>query len=138
MNKRKTVFNRKLGYTALMCAIYAPALVIAQEQEDEPGRGIEEVIVTAERREASVQDTSISITALTGENLEDFGIRNQEDLQNFIPATTIQPYDATVRGVGRNFRALGGDPGISTYMNGIYSEDPVSYTHLTLPTKRIV
>ena len=25
-------------------------------------------------------------------------------MQNFIPATTIQPYDATVRGVGRNFR----------------------------------
>ena len=59
------------------------------------GRKIEEVIVTAEKREASIQDTSISITAFTGEFMEDFGIRNQEDLQNFIPATTIQPYDAT-------------------------------------------
>jgi iron complex outermembrane receptor protein len=40
-----------------------------------------------------------------------------------IPATTIQPYDAAIRGVGRNFRNLGGDPGVATYMNGIYSED---------------
>ncbi|MEE2608686.1 MAG: hypothetical protein VX928_08020, partial [Pseudomonadota bacterium] len=112
MNKRTGAFKRRISYTAIICAIYAPSLVIAQEdEEDGPGRAIEEVIVTAERREASVQDTSISITALTAENLEDFGIRNQEDLQNFIPATTIQPYDATVRGVGRNFRALGGDPG---------------------------
>ena len=87
------------------------------------GRRIEEVVVTAERREASVQDTSISITAFTGEMIEDFGIRNQSDLQNMIPATTIQPYDSAVRGVGRNFRNLGGDPGVSTYMNGIYSED---------------
>ena len=71
------------------------------------GRQIEEIIVTAEREEASVQDTSISITAFTGEQLQSFGIRNQEDLQNFIPATTIQPYDATIRGVGRNFRSLG-------------------------------
>jgi len=131
MNKRNGAFTRRIGYTAVMCAIYAPSLVIAQEQEDGPGRGLEEVIVTAERREASVQDTSISITALTSENLEDFGIRNQEDLQNFIPATTIQPYDATVRGVGRNFRALGGDPGISTYMNGIYSEDLLTATAAT-------
>lgn len=91
--------------------------------EESSGRQIEEVIVTAERKEASVQDTSISITAFTGDFLEDFGMRNQSDLQNYVPATTIQPYDATVRGVGRNFRSLGGDPGVSTYMNGVYSED---------------
>ena len=75
---------------------------------EDTGRKIEEVIVTAERREASIQDTSMSITAFTTEFMDDFGIRNQEDLQNFVPATTIQPYDATIRGVGRNFRALGG------------------------------
>ena len=98
---------------------------------EDSGRRIEEVIVTAERQEASIQDTSISITAFTGEMLDDFGIRNQEDLQNFIPATTIQPYDATIRGVGRNFRALGGDPGVATYMNGVYSEDLLTATAAT-------
>jgi outer membrane receptor protein involved in Fe transport len=104
-------------------------LVIPQVVNAASSRQIEEVIVTAERQEASVQDTSISITAFTSEMLDDFGIRNQEDLQNFVPATTIQPYDATVRGVGRNFRALGGDPGVSTYMNGVYSEDLPTATH---------
>lgn len=89
----------------------------------ESGRKIEEVVVTAERKEASVSDTSISISAFTGDMLEDFGIRNQSDLQNMVPATTIQPYDSAIRGVGRNFRNLGGDPGVSTYMNGVYSED---------------
>ncbi len=87
------------------------------------GRQIEEVVVTAERRESTVQDTAISITAFTGEFMEDFGIRNQEDLQNYIPATTIQPYDLSIRGVGRLFRSLGGDPGIATYFDGAYSED---------------
>lgn len=127
MNNTPKCIKRKTGFLAILCAIYAPSLVIAQDS----GRRIEEVTVTAERREASIQDTSISITALTTENLEDFGIRNQEDLQNFIPATTIQPYDATVRGVGRNFRALGGDPGVATYMNGIYSEDLLTATAAT-------
>ena len=120
--------TRLLGVSALFCVSYAPAVVFAQ---DDDVRRIEEVIVTAERREASIQDTSISITALTAEFLDDFGIRNQEDLQNFIPATTIQPYDATIRGVGRNFRALGGDPGVATYMNGIYSEDLLTATAAT-------
>ncbi|MCS5582845.1 MAG: TonB-dependent receptor plug domain-containing protein, partial [Pseudomonadales bacterium] len=87
------------------------------------GRQIEEIIVTAERREASISDTSISITAFTAEAIEEFGIRNQEDLQAMVPAAVIEPYDMAIRGVGRNFRSLGGDPGIATYQNGVYSED---------------
>ena len=105
--------------SAIGLALAMPVAVNAASS----GRQLEEVVVTAERQEASVQDTSISITAFTSEMLEDFGIRDQTDLQNFIPATVILPYDAAVRGVGRNFRNLGGDPGISTYMNGVYSED---------------
>ena len=91
----------------------------AESERTDAGRHIEVIIVTAERQEASIQDTSISITALTGDFIDDFGIRNQDDLQIFIPATTIQPYDATIRGVGRNFRALGGDPGGDLYRWGV-------------------
>ena len=104
-------------------AFYALLLCFVVPLEAAEERKIEEITVTAERRESSVQDTSISITAFTEEMIDDFGIRNQSDLQNLVPATTIQPYDAAIRGVGRNFRNLGGDPGIATYMNGVYSED---------------
>jgi iron complex outermembrane receptor protein len=109
----------RLGTALLTAASFAiPSTVQAADS-----RRIEEVVVTAERKESSVQDTSISITAFTSEMMDDFGIRNQSDLQNLVPATTIQPYDSAVRGVGRNFRNLGGDPGVATYMNGVYSED---------------
>lgn len=104
------------GYMAIM----GTPTAVAEEQAH---RQIEEVVVTAERRESTVQDTAISITAFTGQMIEDFGLRNQEDLQAFIPATTIDPYDVSVRGVGRTYRALGGDPGVATYFNGVYSED---------------
>lgn len=120
--------SARLLRASLVVALAIPMHSFAAEA----GRRIEEVIVTAERKEASIQDTSISITAFTDDFLDDFGIRNQEDMQNFIPATTIQPYDATVRGVGRNFRALGGDPGVSTYMNGVYSEDLLTATAATM------
>ncbi|MEX0942591.1 MAG: TonB-dependent receptor plug domain-containing protein, partial [Pseudomonadales bacterium] len=115
---------RRVGVAVMAAStLLVPATASAAQS-----RQIEEVVVTAERRESSVQDTSISITAFTSEMLDDFGIRNQSDLQNMIPATTIQPYDSTVRGVGRNFRNLGGDPGVATYMNGIYSEDLYTVT----------
>ena len=123
------MFDRKnrLGTALIGAALAIPAASVSYAAD----RKIEEVVVTAERQEATVQDTSISITAFTDQFLDDFGIRNQEDLQNFVPATTIQPYDATIRGVGRNFRALGGDPGVATYMNNVYSEDLLTATAAT-------
>jgi iron complex outermembrane receptor protein len=92
-------------------------------EEPRDGRRIEEIVVTAEKREATVSDTSISITALGELMIRDFGLQGADDLVDFIPATTRDAYDIRIRGVGRNFRALGGDPGVATYYNGVYSED---------------
>ena len=124
----RSIFNvvrtlRNGSVTLVASSLAFSGVAHAENARSTGGRQIEEVVVTAERQESSVQDTSISITAFTEGMMEDFGIRNQSDLQNLIPATVILPYDAAIRGVGRNFRSLGGDPGISTYMNGVYSED---------------
>lgn len=86
-------------------------------------RRIEEIVVTAEKRQSTVSDTSISITAFGEDMIEDLGLQGPDELVNFIPATTRDAFDIRIRGVGRNFRALGGDPGVATYYNGIYSED---------------
>jgi len=103
---------------SMVLAGLAGAQVVAEER-----RQIEEVIVTAEKVEATVSDTSISITAFSEEAIEDFGIQGADELVNYIPATTRDAFDIRIRGVGRNFRALGGDPGVATYYNGIYSPD---------------
>lgn len=105
--------------SALLVLLAYSTGVTAQNNE----RRIEEVIVTAEKRESTVSDTSISITAFGEGLIEDLGIQGADELVNFIPATTRDSYDIRIRGVGRNFRALGGDPGVATYYNGIYSED---------------
>ncbi|HCD27012.1 MAG TPA: hypothetical protein DER02_05805, partial [Gammaproteobacteria bacterium] len=131
IHRNRRHFSSVWVATAVSSLLLVLGAVMPDSSYAAEARTIEEVLVTAERREASIQDTSISITALTGDFLDDFGIRNQEDLQNFVPATTIQPYDATIRGVGRNFRALGGDPGVATYMNGVYSEDLLTATAAT-------
>ena len=92
-------------------------------EDGDSGRRIEEVVVTAEKVEATVSDTSISITAFGSDMLEDMGIQDANEFVNYIPATTRDAYDIRIRGVGRNFRSLGGDPGVGTFYNGIYSED---------------
>lgn len=104
---------------------FSPLGFSADEDEDETARssGIEEITVTAEKRTSTVSDTSMSITAFDSSLLEDLGMQGPDDLMDQLPATTRDAYDVRIRGVGRNFRALGGDPGVATYYNGIYSPD---------------
>ncbi len=114
------MFSKRIS-VMLVCASILFGAHSASAQESE--RRIEEVVVTAERRESTVSDTSLSITAFGQEMIEDFGIQGADELVNFTPSTTRDEYDIRIRGVGRNFRALGGDPGVATYYNGVYSED---------------
>ena len=110
-----TLVSRGVPFAALTCLVVSSAFA--------SDRQIEEVVVTAEKREATVSDTSISITAFGEQAIEDFGLQSADDMVNYIPATTRDAYDIRIRGVGRNFRALGGDPGVATYYNGVYSPD---------------
>jgi outer membrane receptor protein involved in Fe transport len=86
-------------------------------------RQIEEVVVTAEKVQSTVSDTSISITAFSSDAIEEFGLQGADDMVNYLPSTTRDAYDIRIRGVGRNFRSLGGDPGVATYYNGVFSPD---------------
>ena len=71
----------RLGVSVFTCALIAN-LVHAEE------RRLEEIVVTAEKRESTVSDISISITALGEDMIEDFGIQGADELVNFIPAFT--------------------------------------------------
>jgi outer membrane receptor protein involved in Fe transport len=113
--------HRLLVHAVALVSVSAASAAWAEERSGR--RQIEEVVVTAEKVQSTVSDTSISITAFDARMLEDFGIQGADEMINFIPATTRDEYDVRVRGVGRNFRALGGDPGVATYYNGIYSPD---------------
>ena len=98
----------RLATSVLLGTLFA---TFAYAEEDNERRIIEDIVVTAEKRESTVSDTSISITAFSGQMIEDFGLQGADELVNFIPSTTRDAFDIRVRGVGRNFRALGGDPG---------------------------
>ncbi len=115
------MLNKSLLYLFSILIIVPTSLFSADE--DNNRGGIEEITVTAEKRTSTVSDTSMSITAFDSSLLEDLGMQGADDLMDQLPATTRDAYDVRIRGVGRNFRALGGDPGVATYYNGIYSPD---------------
>ncbi len=71
------------------------------ERQAAKRRGIEEIVVTAERRDGTVSDTSISITAMDLDLLEEM---HPDELVNLIPATTRTDWDIKIRGIGRRPR----------------------------------
>ena len=78
--------------------------------------GLEEIIVTATRREQNLQETPISIVAITGENLELEGLDSLEDVGNDIPNLNIQGGAFTT---GTQFR-IRGLPGVGVYIDGVW------------------
>lgn len=90
--------------------------VMAQE-----ARGsLEEIVVTAERREASLQETPLAITAIGGEALENARAESTLDLQLISPGVLVSTNTASaqiyMRGVGTNF---GGDQSTAVHVDGV-------------------
>ena len=80
-------------------------------------KGIEEVVITAERRAVSLQDAPISATVLTGEALFEKGIDNLDEIQQIAPSLAINSYNRStfinIRGVGIAQSAPTSNPGVA-------------------------
>jgi len=91
---------------------------------------LEEIIVTAQKREASVYDTPIAITALTSDQLRALGLVSQQDIANFTPSMSYQENGGGgegnrvyLRGIGRETSSTGTEPGVGVYDNGFYTNE---------------
>ncbi|MFK8051163.1 MAG: TonB-dependent receptor [Halioglobus sp.] len=91
---------------------------------------LEEVIVTAQKREATLSDTPIAITALSSDQLNALGIVDQQDIANFTPSMSYQESAGGgegnriyLRGIGRETSSAGTEPGVGVYDNGFYTNE---------------
>ncbi len=103
MLRRMSISCTAAGLLATSFAVSVPAL--AQESS---GRTIEEIIVTARKREESAQDVPVAITAITKE-LQNSTIRDLKDLNGFAPNVQISE-DGSRAGGGANINVRGISP----------------------------
>src|SRR4051812_15288305 len=75
----------------------------AHAQTASSSNTIEELVVTAEKREQSLQDVPVAISAFTSKQRDLVGITTVQDLTNFTPGFTYQSANdrASMRGIGR-------------------------------------
>lgn len=91
----------------------------------------DEIVVTAQRRAQSIQDVPISVTAVSGDFLEDIGAIDITDVQKITPNATIEvargsnsTLIAFIRGVGQQDPLWGFEPGVGLYVDDVYIARP--------------
>jgi iron complex outermembrane receptor protein len=89
--------------------------------------GLEEIIVTAQRRQESQQDVPIAVSAVTAQALENTGIEATRDLPQIIPSVQFTRSGPSglffVRGVGTTNAAAGEEGANAVYVDGVYMAD---------------
>jgi len=115
-------------------SIYSAAVLSTQawaqpSQPDEAGAeyALEEIVVTAERQEEDLQETAISMLAVSAQALTAANIQQFQDLTFVLPQLQIQPHPNSastlslyLRGVGNSDEQILQDPSVGVYVDGVY------------------
>ena len=120
----------RLRYRKTVLASVVAALNLSTAAMAQDDMMLEEMIVTAQKRAASMQDTPISMQAFNGAELE---ARSAGDLSNIADFTPNLEFDTTspisgssnaavvfIRGIGQTDFVLTSDPGVGIYLDGVY------------------
>ncbi len=146
--QRKVRYLQAMGIAPLLAVLALGASPDGRAQ-DSTGSAVvlPEIVVTARKREESLQDTPISITAFTGESLE----RQQIDqLDSIASATPNMMFDNStgfagsnsaaavyIRGIGQVDFTLTTEPGVGIYLDGVYIAQSVGSVLSLVDVQRI-
>ncbi len=137
-----------------VCVALLGAALDAQAQQAPTAAGaaaesgdIEEIVVTAERREENIQQVPISITAFTADTLQSRNLTDIHALGNLTPGVNIDagaPFSgdrsvlsASIRGIGQDDFAFNLNPGVGVYVDGVYLARTIGANQSLLDVDRV-
>ncbi|MGE3468389.1 MAG: TonB-dependent receptor [Pyrinomonadaceae bacterium] len=104
----------------------AEAATTASDNPEPNGR-LEEIVVTATRREERLQEVPVTITAITAQSLANADVSTVRDLTQVVPGfnggRSSAIFQPTIRGVGSTGISVGDEPNVATYINGVYQPE---------------
>ena len=116
----KQLFKYSLGFSAVLSSL--ATTVTAQT--------LEEVVVTAQKREQSITDVSIAINAFTAEDMRVFRVEDATDIAQLVSNVDIKGTlggvnpAITVRGVGLNDFNANNNPSVGVYIDEVFLASP--------------
>lgn len=133
---RGASFRSALLLGAAGLALALPAAAFAQGEEeaqpatDNPDQNKQatgnEIIVTALKREQTLQDTPVAVTVATADQIERNQIRDLKDIQTIVPSLRVTQLQAStetnfiIRGFGNGANNAGIEPSVAVFVDGVY------------------
>lgn len=118
----------KLGVASFSFGMVCSSAFVSVLSASAQSAVLEEVIVTAQKREQSVQDIGISVTAFSGDQMKALGFTNTVDLVGQTPGlNAVSPFGGgnnvafTLRGVGLNDFSESNEAPVGVYLDGVYN-----------------
>jgi len=125
---RKTALLAATAFGALAAASQANAQATAPANATDHVQQLEEVVVTASRRETSIRKTPTAISAYNGQQLEKAHVETFSDLATQSPNIQFGANGANtniaIRGIGTDLQTAGNDPGVALHLDGVYVSEP--------------
>ncbi len=122
--------NNKILAIAMWAAVGVGASVpvLAQNDTDSSSNLLEEIIVTATKREQSIYDVPIAMTAFTEDMIFKQGIVDLTDIGKYVPNMAVTAFgggqtssiNVFLRGIGLQDHLITTDPGVGVYVDGVY------------------
>jgi iron complex outermembrane receptor protein len=129
--KSRTTILRAALLASLSSLSTMPTLAYAQSGDAASNADDGTIIVTARRREESLQDVPMAVSAFSAETLTNRGVENISEIAQSAPSVTLEPSRATnstltafIRGVGQQDPLAGFEPGVALYIDDIYMARP--------------
>src|SRR5690606_14820290 len=114
---------RSTGTLALMVGLASVSVVAEAQSNQAPGVTIEEIVVSAQKRDASLLDTPISISAISGEDIAERNLVSMEDYLSAMPSVTHNNAASVLNDI--TFRGLGGFWGGDATVGVYFGEVPM-------------
>ncbi len=126
--------KRAIVMASILAGVASPALAqgapAANADADGQGDssvanvGVQDIIVTAQRRAESIQRVPISIAAVNSAQLVTAGVQTSLDLQKVVPSLSVQYGTGTftpfLRGIGNPSAVIGNEASVAAYVDGVY------------------
>ncbi len=124
--------SKSISVTLSLVLGTSALFVIPANAQEDGDDALAEIIVTAQRREQSIQDTPVSTTAFSPERLDELGINDPVNMMDFVPNAMVssgtgrgsEVAQFSIRGVNEARISPVLDPGVAIYIDDVYYGRP--------------
>ena len=125
------------------CTLLAQRARAAGADTDNENTGIEQIIVTANRRAEDLQLVPTSVSAVTADQLKDLGITSTTGIAQYVPGVQLMTVNSntdnffSIRGATQNDYAEHEESPVAVYMDGVYLSQAAGTGALLFDTERV-